>query len=499
MLKWLAIALSMASPLALSQARALEMQLTQVYAPDVAHLIADMRGQDVILVRPAVEQRLDIPRQKISPLALRQQMLNRLDMKAVQRGGIELMVPTCQHARFVPVDVPKNSAITLNFVRVSAAVAFELTLGDAGLSLRKGATIPDVDLMIRVQRVRPSDLITALAAAVDVDVAITDGTAELRPRNSNPACAAATYEHIDPTATPKRAKNEYEVNRFSTTACGRLAKFPQSKDTACEWHEDLPLSRFKLRGFIALSDRAIVMAVVEPPDSPLTRYVVGSRLSEDFVAFTDVTRETAQLARFEYRDGKLEAVEGFRAAMNVAAWISDPDAPLPERLPWRLYSTEYYPLEELMVADVFVRDGVKEALIRDVNGGGSRVRVGSAVGRRWGKVLRIDDAGMTLLEVVPDGLGGYREQQARMVKGEWYESPRAALVRRLAAPVNDTTVQHEFIAAARAGKTEELGGLLARGAVIDARVEGGDENALVAASSRDQLCAGCWPRARNPI
>jgi Tfp pilus assembly protein PilP len=497
MLKWLIAALSMMPQLAFAQSRALEMQLTQVLAPDVVHLVADMSAQDVILVRPANEQRIDIPRQRISPLALRQQMLNRLDSKAAEHGGIEIIVPSCQKARFVPVNVPKNDTITINFVRVSAGVALALALEDAGLRTGEVWKTPDVDLMVRVANVRLADLITALAAAVDVDVVISGSDAQLRPRNSNPACVAGIYEHIDSTTVPKRAKNEYRETRFSMTACGRLAKFPQSKDTKCEWYEDQPLSRFKLRGFIALSDRAIVMAVVEPPLSPLNRHVVGSRLSEDFVAFTEVTRESAQLARFEYRNGKLEAVEGFRAAMNSSAWTADPDLPLPGQLPRPVLMTEYYPLEELMVADVYVRDGAKEALVRDVNGRATRVRLGFTVGMRSGKVIGIDDAGITLMEIVPNHLGGYIEQQARMVRGEWYESPRAALVRRFAAPVNDTAQQREFITAARAGETEKLGGLLARGAVIDARLEDGDENALMAAAGHDRLSTLRWLLARG--
>jgi hypothetical protein len=199
---------------------ALELQLTQVHGPDVVHLIADMRAQDVILVRPATEQRVDIPRQRISPLALRQQMLNRLGMKAAQRGDVEIIVPTCQLSRFVPLEVPKNEAITMNYLRLSAGVALALTLENAGLRMRAGWKTPDVDLMIRVHDVHYADLIPALAAAVDVDVVVRGGEAELRPRHSNPACPAGIYEHIDTKAIPKRAKNEIEANRFSTTACG---------------------------------------------------------------------------------------------------------------------------------------------------------------------------------------------------------------------------------------------------------------------------------------
>jgi len=47
-----------------------------------------------------------------------------------------------------------------------------------------------------------------------------------------------------------------------------------------------------------------------------------------------------------------------------------------------------------------------------------RVRVGNYVGQNDGRIVAIDDAEIRVVEIIPDGIGGYMERSATIGLGE---------------------------------------------------------------------------------
>lgn len=72
---------------------------------------------------------------------------------------------------------------------------------------------------------------------------------------------------------------------------------------------------------------------------------------------------------------------------------------------------EQYPLAELaMKGTMSGSDGILWALVRDGDGGTVRVREGSYMGQNHGRIINISENRMNLIEIVPNGLGGWVER-----------------------------------------------------------------------------------------
>jgi type IV pilus assembly protein PilP len=54
------------------------------------------------------------------------------------------------------------------------------------------------------------------------------------------------------------------------------------------------------------------------------------------------------------------------------------------------------------------------ALVRAADGTIHRVRVGNHMGRNFGRITRIGEGGIELVEIVPDAQGGWLERAAMM-------------------------------------------------------------------------------------
>lgn len=71
---------------------------------------------------------------------------------------------------------------------------------------------------------------------------------------------------------------------------------------------------------------------------------------------------------------------------------------------------ESHPLSELNMVGMLTRDGQFQALIEDAFGVIRRVRVGSYLGRNYGRIESISESQINLIEIVPSGSGGWVER-----------------------------------------------------------------------------------------
>jgi type IV pilus assembly protein PilP len=91
----------------------------------------------------------------------------------------------------------------------------------------------------------------------------------------------------------------------------------------------------------------------------------------------------------------------------------NPSGPRPDSQRPREY-LEQFPLDTLRMVGTLRLGGGNYALIQTKDGLIHRVLPGNHLGQNDGRVMSVSDARVTLVEIVPDGLGGYLERPAAL-------------------------------------------------------------------------------------
>lgn len=84
---------------------------------------------------------------------------------------------------------------------------------------------------------------------------------------------------------------------------------------------------------------------------------------------------------------------------------------------------EGFRLSDLAWAGLLSRGADRRALVRDGDGKVHQVRVGDYLGGHHGRVQRIGDASIELVELVPDGSGGWMRQRRLLAAAPVEETP----------------------------------------------------------------------------
>lgn len=79
---------------------------------------------------------------------------------------------------------------------------------------------------------------------------------------------------------------------------------------------------------------------------------------------------------------------------------------------------ESYELDSLRMVGTIFQNNALWGLVRAVDGTIHRVRVGNYMGRNFGKIIRIKEGQIELLEIIPDSPGGWRERKASLELSE---------------------------------------------------------------------------------
>ncbi len=75
---------------------------------------------------------------------------------------------------------------------------------------------------------------------------------------------------------------------------------------------------------------------------------------------------------------------------------------------------ENYPLDTLRMVGTMTREGEQVVLVKSPDGLISRVSPGNYLGQNHGRVVAIKEDRIELVEIVPDGLGGWLERPASL-------------------------------------------------------------------------------------
>ena len=73
---------------------------------------------------------------------------------------------------------------------------------------------------------------------------------------------------------------------------------------------------------------------------------------------------------------------------------------------------EQFPLDSLRMVGSLEMSQVKAGLVQATDGLVHRVVVGNHLGQNYGRVMSITDSEIELVEIIPDGLGGYLQRPA---------------------------------------------------------------------------------------
>ena len=80
----------------------------------------------------------------------------------------------------------------------------------------------------------------------------------------------------------------------------------------------------------------------------------------------------------------------------------------------RRESLEAFPLDSLRMVGTLERSENHFALIQDATGLIHRVQSGNYIGQNYGKITGIAEDKIEVLEIVPDGLGGWMDRDAAL-------------------------------------------------------------------------------------
>ncbi len=75
---------------------------------------------------------------------------------------------------------------------------------------------------------------------------------------------------------------------------------------------------------------------------------------------------------------------------------------------------ERFALGTLRLVGFVKQGGELFALVQSPDGGIARVVVGSHLGRNHGRVVRLSEGGLDIVEIVPDGAGAWMERRRHM-------------------------------------------------------------------------------------
>lgn len=100
---------------------------------------------------------------------------------------------------------------------------------------------------------------------------------------------------------------------------------------------------------------------------------------------------------------------------STAKKVSSSISPDPNRVPEYL---ESFPLDTLRMVGTMTQDQQNWALIKTPDNTIQRVLTGNYLGQNNGKIIDVTDDGVALVEIIPDGFGGWRERESSIALSE---------------------------------------------------------------------------------
>ncbi len=96
---------------------------------------------------------------------------------------------------------------------------------------------------------------------------------------------------------------------------------------------------------------------------------------------------------------------------NTTTSLLNPDMSRPRQ------PLEIFPLDTLSMVGILEQNEQQWGLIKDPKNTVHRVQVGNYMGQSEGRIIEINESAVYLVEIIPDGIGGYIERDASIAIG----------------------------------------------------------------------------------
>ncbi len=150
-----------------------------------------------------------------------------------------------------------------------------------------------------------------------------------------------------------------------------------------------------------------------------------SKDDSDLYAFIEQTKNTTvgsvqPLPQFKPYDSFTYSASDLRdpfvADVNLEEQAAVTSGPSPDKRRPR-QPLEAFPLDTLAMVGILEQQDNQWALIKDPQNVVHRVQLGNYMGKNEGRVVEITESNIRLIEIVPDGIGGYIEREAAIAIG----------------------------------------------------------------------------------
>lgn len=148
--------------------------------------------------------------------------------------------------------------------------------------------------------------------------------------------------------------------------------------------------------------------------------------NEDLYTFIDETKSkhlgsVQPLPTFEpYKNFTYEAAElrdPFEAAFEAEVTDGETGAGLRPNATRPKEPLETYPLDTLRMVGILIQNENTWGLVKDPNNVVHRVQTGNYAGQNEGQIVTVTEKQIDIIEIIPDGLGGYIERTASLAIG----------------------------------------------------------------------------------
>lgn len=171
--------------------------------------------------------------------------------------------------------------------------------------------------------------------------------------------------------------------------------------------------RVKL-GWIALLGAALLLSACSPRYGDLQQWMDAER--QRMHPTVEPVREPTEYVPLDYVEASQPDPFGQRRLTRVLqaqSSVSPGSNLIAAELNRRREPLEAYPLDTMSMVGTLDQGGKTVALLR-VDQLLYQIRVGDYLGQNYGRVMKIDEGGVTLREIVQDGVGEWIERPAKL-------------------------------------------------------------------------------------
>ena len=171
-------------------------------------------------------------------------------------------------------------------------------------------------------------------------------------------------------------------------------------------------TRLKTKSLLSIAVLSLLLSACSKDNSDLYQFIEQTKNTS--VGSVQPIPQFQPYDSFTYSAGELR--DPFVANAELEQEQNVVGGPSPDKRRPR-QPLEAFPLDTLAMVGILEQQDNQWALIKDPRNVVHRVQVGNYMGKNEGRVVEITESDIRLVEIVPDGIGGYVEREAAIAIG----------------------------------------------------------------------------------